>query len=215
MVPKAEGGTLFLDDVSSLPQEAQPALSRLIDLGEYRQNGSDKVIKADIFWVSSTSENLSNLVQKELLSSDFHFRLEGYTVKLPALRERSDLLALAKRILSFINPVLMLCTEAQDLLQRYQWPGNIHELRTQLERASLQAQKNQLTASDFEGLVIHDILAKPDAEIACDCCRGVKWKQQQCVAIRSAVSEYGGNVAEAARQMGMSRTTIYKHLRTD
>ena len=215
LVSKAEGGTLFLDDVSFLPQEAQSALSRLIDLGEYRRNGSDKVIKADILWVSSTSESLSNSVQKELLSSDFRYRLEGYTVKLPALRERSDLLALAKRILSFINPVLMLSTEAQDLLQRYQWPGNIHELRTQLERASLQAQKNQLTASDFEGLVIHDILAKPDAEIACDCCRGVKWKQQQCIAIRSAVSEYGGNVAEAARQMGMSRTTIYKHLRTD
>ena len=164
--------------------------------------------------MSSTSESLSKAVKKELLSSDFRYRLEGYTVTLPALRERSDLMALATRILSFINPVLTLSSEAQDLLQRYQWPGNIHELRTQLERASLQAQKNQLTASEFDGLVIHDALAKPDAEIACDCCRGLKWKQQQCSGIRSAVNEYGGNVAEAARQMGMSRTTIYKHLRT-
>ena len=214
LLARAEGGTLFLDDVSSLPKEAQSALSRFIDLGEYRQEGSDRVLKSDILLVSSTTETLSEAVAQNLMTSDFRYRLEGYSVMLPPLRKRSDLKALAKSILSFINPVLTFSADALDHLQRYHWPGNIHELRSQLERVSLHTQQNQLKADAFSDLIILSAPEDLNTDGVCESCSGVKWKQQQCIAIRSAVNEYGGNVAEAARQMGMSRTTVYKHLRS-
>jgi transcriptional regulator of acetoin/glycerol metabolism len=207
LLEQAAGGTLFLDEVTALPDAAQAALARVLDLGEFRHPATGALSKIDLRVISATSapEGLSGL------SPAMRYRLEGFRLDLPPLRARSDLAALALRFGRAIRPDLALTQAALDRLAAHDWPGNLHELRAVISQAALTSPEGACDAGDFDGLLPETAAPVPQGA-CCAQCAGVAWKAKQCREIRAVVTRLGGNVSQAARQLGMSRTTLYKHL---
>lgn len=208
LLASAERGTLYLDEVTALPPVVQSALIRVLDLGEFRRVGESQVRKTDALIVVSSGRPLADAVAEGQLRADLRFRLEGYLVILPPLRQRSDFAALVLRFLGASDRKLRITRYAMDRLAAHDWPGNIHELRAVLARAETCCVGDEIDFEDIDGL--------PDARTSpvpvCPACAGSAWKEQQCRRIRSLVADQGGSISKVARQLGVSRTTVYKHL---
>ncbi len=206
LLQEADGGTLFLDEVTALPRAAQAALAAALDGGEYRQPGTGALIRCDLRVVSVTSEpdGLAGLLPA------LRYRLEGFRLVLPPLRNRGDLAALALRFAISVRPEARISEAALVRLAAHAWPGNLHELRAIITQAMLICPDAVLEARDLESL-LPAIGGEAPAE-CCPQCAGVPWKESQCQTIRAMVQRHEGNVSLAARALGMSRTTIYKHL---
>lgn len=208
LLARAHGGTLYIDEITGLPAMAQAALTRVLDFGEYRRMGCTTQRKADLLVVASSAQSLDAAVKAGILRAELRFRLAGFVVTLPPLRERTDLPALATRFLATIDAGLQLAPAALDRLAVHDWPGNLHELRATLTRAALRATGGRVHAADLDGLPDPALLAVP----VCEACAGTAWKERQCRNIRGQVNRHGGSISTAARALGMSRTTIYKHM---
>lgn len=140
LVEAASGGTLFLDEVGDIPLSMQVKLLRLLETGTYRLVGSTEPRRADIRLVSATHRDLRAMVAAGTFRQDLYFRLNTFPVNLPALRDRAaDIPLLAESLLARVAPDRKrhLSDAALELLSRYDYPGNIRELRNILERASL------------------------------------------------------------------------------
>ena len=205
---EASGGSLFLDEVTALPPLAQTALARVLDLGEYRRPGQSAVLRTDVLVLSASTEPFATAAATGHLLPALRFRLEGFGIHLPPLRDRTDLVPLVERFARSVRPDIAVETEAMGRLFAHTSPGNLHELRSVVTRAALTCEGPLLTAMDFPDFGP----ASGDDAAICPQCHGVPWKEQQCRAIRHRVDASLGNVALAARQLGMSRTTIYKHM---
>lgn len=204
LVEQAGGGTLFLDEVTDLPVAAQAALARVLDLGEFRHPVTGAVVRVDLRVVSATTGGTSGLLPA------LRHRLEGFRLALPPLRQRGDIGALALRFARAARPGFHLSPDALARLKSHDWPGNLHELRAVMLQAALTCTGDLCTARDFDGLLPE--AAAVGAGGCCPQCAPVPWKAQQCAAIRATVARLDGNVSRAGRELGMSRTTIYKHL---
>ncbi|WP_434347842.1 sigma-54-dependent transcriptional regulator [Myxococcus virescens] len=144
---EADGGTLFLDEVGELPLAAQVKLLRVLQEGEIRPVGENRVEKVNVRVVAATLRDLSRLVAKGEFREDLYYRLNVVNLRVPPLRERrEDVPLLARAFISRFNrelnrepPVAGLAVEAEALLQSYAWPGNVRELENAMERAVLLA----------------------------------------------------------------------------
>ena len=142
-VEEADGGTLFLDEIADLPLEMQVKLLRLLDTGEYVRVGENKPRCTDIRIVAATNQSLEDQVSKKNFREDLFFRLNGFSIKAPSLRQHlDDLPLLAEHFLELFkntNPqkssVMSFSTECIKAMQAYSWPGNVRELRNAVERA--------------------------------------------------------------------------------
>ncbi|WP_417660738.1 sigma-54-dependent response regulator transcription factor AlgB [Pseudomonas sp.] len=149
-VNQADGGTLFLDEIGDFPLSLQPKLLRFIQDKEYERVGDPVTRQADVRIVAATNLNLDEMVREGRFREDLLYRLNVITLKLPALRERTeDVLTLADRFLArFVNeyarPARSFSEEALSVLANYPWPGNIRELRNVVERASIICQEEQV-----------------------------------------------------------------------
>ncbi|HID45942.1 MAG TPA: sigma-54-dependent Fis family transcriptional regulator, partial [Chromatiaceae bacterium] len=149
MIQAADNGTLFLDEIGELPIGAQARLLRVLQDGEMRQIGSDRLLKVDIRLLAATNRDLKQMVQDNQFRSDLYFRLQVVEITLPPLRDRgADALNLAQRLLkqtcSQMNrPLLTLTDEALEDISRYHWPGNVRELKNAIERAVILAEGNE------------------------------------------------------------------------
>lgn len=210
LLQQAAGGTLFLDEVTDLPVVAQAALAGVLDIGEYRHPETGAVVRTDLRVVCATSapSALSGLLPA------LRYRLEGFRLDLPPLRLRSDLAALAQRFARSVRPDARMTEAALARLAAHDWPGNLHELRAIVLQAMLMRPEGALEAQDFDPL-LPGAPVRPVSSGATCCaqCAGVPWKADQCQNIRTVVARHEGNVSRAARVLGMSRTTIYKHLK--
>lgn len=154
----AAGGTLFLDEVGELPSDLQPKLLRALETREFRRVGGSRTIPLKARVVSATHRGLnkSGSSQGSTLRLDLHFRLAGFTIELPALRDRvEDVDLLARHFLEgFIRrseaDPKRLSDDALDLLARYDWPGNIRELKAVVERAAILACSDLVQSADIE-----------------------------------------------------------------
>ena len=139
----AQGGTLFLDEIGDLPLEAQAKLLRLLEEGTFERVGGTRVLEADVRIVAATNRDLEEMVGDGRLRADLYYRLQGFPVRLPPLRERLDdieLLALyfAERMANHLNkPAPALSPAVLDLLRSYEWPGNVRELEHAIQRATI------------------------------------------------------------------------------
>lgn len=205
---RADGGTLYIDEIAALPPAAQAILARFIDLGEFVPLGTSEVRRADILIVSSSVQSLDAAVGSGRLMAQLRFRPAGFSIALPPLRARQDIAVIARHMLAGLNADLSLDDDAVALLCAHDWPGNMHELRASLSRAALLAETSVLSPNAFPQIRP----SGPPVLDCCPCCRGVAWKEQQCRMIRAAVRKADGNIALAAREIGMSRTTVYRHV---
>jgi len=208
LLARAERGTLYLDEVTALPPVVQAALIRVLDLGEFRRVGESQVRKAESLIVVSSSRPLAEAVAEGKLRADLRFRLESCLMTLPPLRQRADFAALVLRFLGAGDRKLRISPSALDRLAAHDWPGNIHELRAVLARTEPRCSGEEIDFDDIVGLPESRAMLVP----VCPACAGSVWKEQQCRSIRSLVAGQGGSISRVARQLGVSRTTIYKHL---
>ena len=132
---EADGGTLFLDEIAELPQESQALLLRVLQSGEYRKVGANKVEHANVRIVAVTNVNLYEAVRRGKFREDLYFRLSAAQIRIPALRERrGDIYLLFRKFTSDFSEVNGMCKislkpEAIRLLEQYRWPGNIRQLQ--------------------------------------------------------------------------------------
>ena len=132
---EADGGTLFLDEIAELPLESQALLLRVLQSGEYRKVGSNKVEHTDVRIVAATNVHLYEAVKRGKFREDLYFRLSAAQIRIPALRERkSDIYLLFRKFTSDFSEVNGMCKislrpDAIHLLEQYRWPGNIRQLQ--------------------------------------------------------------------------------------
>ncbi|PLP86534.1 sigma-54-dependent Fis family transcriptional regulator [Pseudomonas sp. FFUP_PS_473] len=206
----AQGGTLFLDEIGDMPLPLQSKLLRVLQEKEYEPVGSNQVMRSDVRIIAATSTNLEAAMANGSFRADLYYRLNVLPINVPPLRARlEDLPALSEAILEDLGSQHELDGEAQALLLRHAWPGNIRELRNVLERATLLADHPRLGASDIQAAL--GTLA-PLAQQA-----PRKTYKQACEdferqLLTDTLAQCAGNVPEAARQLGLGRSTLYKKM---
>ncbi len=137
---RADGGTLFLDEIGELPLVLQPKILRAIQDGEIRRLGSNDMRTVDVRIVAATHRNLREMVATRTFRNDLFYRLRGYVVRLPPLRERGrDVVHLARRFLRDQFPRTRISREAEAVLRAYAWPGNVRELQHVVRAAGVDA----------------------------------------------------------------------------
>ncbi len=143
----ADGGTLFLDEVGELPLTTQVRLLRVLENGEFIKVGSSKVQKTDVRIVTATNKNLIQLIEEGKFREDLFYRLNTVEIELPPLRERQgDIHLLFRKFASdfaqkYGKPAIRLTPEAIAVLESYEWPGNIRQLRNVVEEISVMEEK--------------------------------------------------------------------------
>jgi len=204
----ADGGTVFLDEISDISLKTQTDLLRVLQEKEIVRVGGNQAIKVDFRCIAATNKNLEELVKAGTFRPDLYYRLHVFCIDLPPLRERKEdipLLAdyfLKKFCANTSRPVPALSAEALELLMANDWRGNVRELENAVERALVVGRGGEIKPSDFSfpfqateaqaGRTLDDI---------------------ERVAIERTVRETQGNLSRTARILGIDRTTLYNKLR--
>jgi transcriptional regulator with PAS, ATPase and Fis domain len=194
MFHAAGGGTLFLDEVAEMSPAMQAALLRVLETGTFRRVGEVRLERSDVRVICATCRDLPALVAAGSFREDLYYRLKGAVVRLPPLRERTDVLALAGHLLGAST----LSAEAADALARHAWPGNIRELKSVLAVAQVLAGG----APVIERQHLPAELAPPTPHTA------IADVERQ--AMLRALADAGGNVSRAARSLGVARSTLHR-----
>lgn len=213
----AQGGTLFLDEIGDMPLPLQSKLLRVLQEKEYEPVGSNEVIQSDIRLIAATSTDLEAAIKRGEFRADLYYRLSVLPIKVPPLRDRlDDLPALSEAILEELRSQHELDHEALTLLGQHAWPGNIRELQNVLERAALLSDDLILDANEIRAaigtLVPVSTPAIPQlgpAELETFSAARERCDKQL---IESTLMRCEGNVIEAAKQLGLGRSTLYKKM---
>jgi transcriptional regulator of acetoin/glycerol metabolism len=240
-IVQANGGTLFLDEIGDMPVGLQAHLLRVLQERQVTPLGSSKSVAVDVTIICATHRNLREMIEQKQFREDLFYRLNGLAVKLPPLRDRSDLRALARRILDREAPGrrLQLAPEVTTLFEHYHWPGNVRQLFNVLRTAVVMAASDPvITRNHLSDDFLEDAAArlpKPAAIAVADAPAsapvpvvasatpapvapaafdpGQTLGDLEIEAIRRAVEAAGGNISEASKRLGVSRNTIYRKLR--
>jgi transcriptional regulator of acetoin/glycerol metabolism len=237
-IVQANGGTLFLDEIGDMPLSLQARLLRVLQERCVTPLGGDKPIAVDIAVVSATHRNLRDMIAAGQFRDDLYYRLNGLVVRLPALRDRSDLHAVVRRILLAEStagaPAISACVMA--LFERYTWPGNIRQLANVLRTAVVMASNEaEITEEHLSDDFHEDILrmlplsanacavgsaAQPVPEALSPVAPALvppaaerTLEESEIALIQAAVDAADGNISRASKKLGISRNTIYRKLR--
>ncbi|MES2581124.1 MAG: sigma-54-dependent Fis family transcriptional regulator [Pseudomonadota bacterium] len=220
-IREAHGGTLFLDEIGDMPLSLQARLLRVLQERMVVPLGGGKPVAVDFCLVCATHRDLPAEMLAGRFREDLYYRLNGLTLRLPPLRERSDLQHLLARELHALVPERSVCI-APDLLQAlqaYRWPGNLRQLINALRTACALLDGDDdtiawehlpddlLQALQQSNSLVED--AMPGTELAADL------RTQSRQTIERTVAQCAGNMSEAARLLGISRNTLYRRLRTE
>lgn len=205
-------GTVFLDEIGDMDIHIQPKLLTVLDEKRFRRLGEVKKRRVDIRLIAATNQNLQELMVNKKFRNDLYFRINTLTLTMPALRDRKeDIIPLAREILQTLavdlgrNPVLS--HDAEGALLRYDWPGNIRELRNVLERAVLLNRAEVLLPSDlrFEAAVAgYPLESSASALTLADLERRH---------IEQVLASETGHVERAAAKLGIPRSSLYDKLK--
>ncbi|NVJ09353.1 sigma-54-dependent Fis family transcriptional regulator [Myxococcus sp. AM001] len=206
----ADGGTLFLDEIGNMPLSQQAKLLRVLQTGELHPVGSSKTRRVDVRVVSATNVDLSRAVTEGRFREDLLYRLNTVEVQLPPLRERrEDIPLLAAHFLAeqgrrYGRPGVRLSPEALEALLSYAWPGNVRELEHAVERAMLMASGDEVTQED--------LLLKRAGREGLARLEEMTLEEVERYLIERALARHEGNVSEAAKGLGLSRSALYRRL---
>lgn len=216
-IASASQGTLFLDEIGELQKTDQVKLLRVLQDQRYQPVGTSQPEQADFRLVSATNQDLSLLVTNGLFREDLLYRLNLICIRLPPLRERrSDIPLLAKALLlqlarDYQLPGVQLTQGASDWLYAQPWPGNIRQLKQTLERtlllASAEGDKQQLDQQDFISA-----MTDPAPTGATTAMHGRTLDEVEKQLIEQALTQFQGNLSRVAKQLGLSRTALYRRL---
>lgn len=211
-IQQAHGGTLFLDEVGEMPFALQARLLRVIQEREIVPLGSNKRIQIDISIIAATNRRLRERVLQGEFREDLYYRLNGLRLSLPPLRERSDLEALIQRILkeSVGRSDIVIQAEVLDLMKRHPWRGNVRQLFNVLRSAIVFMEGHELGVQHlpedfFEELENAHTLKGRGIEL-----ENANLLNTEAALIKHALAAHNGNMTAAAKQLGISRATVYR-----
>jgi sigma-54 dependent transcriptional regulator, acetoin dehydrogenase operon transcriptional activator AcoR len=227
-IVQANGGTLFLDEIGDMPLALQARLLRVLQERQVVPLGGHKPVAVDVALVSATHRDLHQMIEDKAFREDLYYRLNGLVVKMPPLRERSDLRALVSRMFgeecSGLLPTL--APDVLELFLRYHWPGNLRQLSNVLRTAAVMAAgEPTITRDHLSDDFLDDcqrsfakavVAAEPPVAVAVAAAAPAATgtlEEVEVEAIRRAVQAAGGNISEASKRLGISRNTIYRKLR--
>ena len=211
-VQQAEGGTLFLDEIGEIPLEFQAKLLRIIDMKTVAPLGGTETL-VDVRIIAASNRDLKTAVRDGALRSDLFYRLNTLPVYLPPLRKRrTDISTLVDYFLGeFIiefQRSIGLETDVYPLLEKYPWHGNVRELKSLLKRVFLLTEQSKLNVTDFVPHLDDEMEISEDTLLPLEEALARYERQYLCQILERA----GGNKAEAARLLNISRQTLYRRL---
>jgi transcriptional regulator of acetoin/glycerol metabolism len=231
---QANGGTLFLDEIGDMPFSLQARLLRVLQERMVTPLGSGKSIPVNVEVICATNHNLRERIAQGLFREDLYYRLNGLVVKLPPLRERTDLETVVRKILAIEsdNGRYDVSPEILELFRRHRWPGNFRQLTNLLRTAIVMAgDEQEICLRHMPDDFMDDIAAANAAALpappamppACGmvhtapdveppAAAAARLDEMEYSAIQKALQAHGGNISAAARALGVSRNTIYRKM---
>ena len=212
LLRQADGGVLFLDEIGDMPLALQPRLLRVLQERELSPLGGGKPVKLDFALVCATHRQLEDAIGEGRFRADLYYRISHHMVRLPALRERENRGALVETLWRRIGGDRRLSTEALDALAGYDWPGNTRQLVACLRTLAALSDAGSTLGVDALPAYLQQPRVRPVASLAA---QDVPLGTLEETAMRAAVEACGGNIARAARKLGISRSTLYRRLGSD
>lgn len=215
---QANGGTLFLDEIGDLSPQHQAGVLRAIEQGTFHRVGSERESKVNVRVVAATNRDLNAMMRDETYRSDLYHRLNGFEIKMPALRDRiEDIPELARHFLALgreraKRPLEGFTNEAFDHLQKYSWPGNVRELKSVVDRAIALCKENKIRSADLVIAPPPGGGAAPAASAAPAAYSPRTLAEVEKDHIAATLQVCGGNVREAAKILGIGRSTLYNKI---
>ncbi|WP_454008801.1 sigma-54-dependent Fis family transcriptional regulator [Aeromonas sp. Marseille-Q7275] len=205
----AHGGILMLDEIGELPLPAQTRLLRVLQERAVTPVGSHKPEPVDFWLVSASHRDLAAMVQGGGFREDLYYRICGWRQQLAPLRAwpQGERLGLIRCLLAEMDPALQLTPQAEQQLLAHPLPGNVRQLKQALEVACVLAEGQGWI--DPAHLHLPEVAAMPSPRGA------TTLREQSRLRVQQTLTECGGNVSEAARRLGISRTTLYRALREE
>jgi PAS domain S-box-containing protein len=206
----AHRGTIFLDEIAEMDNATQGKLLRVLQEKKVMRLGSDKVIPVDVRVVAATNRNLKRMVAENKFRADLYYRLDVLRLRIPPLRERAaDIPVYASHFLARYAAAtgrqLIFGDDALGLLARYPWPGNVRELENTVERIAVACRAGRVEASTVAGLLADE----PEPENAIR----PFLVENESEEIKKALTAARGRYGEAAKLLGVSRSTLWRKLK--
>jgi two-component system response regulator AtoC len=229
----ADGGSLFLDEIGDMPLTIQPKFLRVLENRTFRRVGGTRDITVDVRTITASNKDLAKLVEDKMFREDLYYRLKVMPITVAPLRERrDDIIMLADLFVQEFNAMLKkhirgYCQEAQQVLLAYAWPGNVRELRNVTERGMILCQGDVIPISCLPGELQQLAGTLPEAPPA----RGVQLPPTEMPDfvrhaepfgtlekveeryIRQVLASVSGNRSQAAKVLGISRSTLQDKIR--
>ena len=209
----ASGGTLFLDEIGNLSTPLQAKLLSVLEARQVIRVGSNKPKPIDIRLVCATNMHLYEMVKKGEFRQDLLYRINTIEINIPPLRDRlDDIPALAEHYLGqftkkYNKPIRSLSASVLKRMQKYTWPGNVRELQHTVERAVIMSKNTVLEADDF-------FLSSPghDTEDSGVNLDAYNIEEMERILIRKALKRHNGNITQAAQELGLTRSSLYRRM---
>ncbi|MDD3364191.1 MAG: sigma 54-interacting transcriptional regulator [Syntrophomonas sp.] len=222
----ASGGTLFLDEIGDMPLDQQVALLRVLQERKITRIGDDKVMPVDVRIICASNKDLADEVKKGNFRQDLYYRLNVVSIKIPSLRQRQeDILLLFDYMLDHIghewdSKVKYIDPEVMWLLKDYSWPGNVRELQNVVERIISIADGDVVRLEHLPESILNNtdkIDEVPPLSHLIDMedireNRKHLFAEKEYQRITSLLTQFGGNVSQVAREMGVARSTLYRKM---
>lgn len=227
VLEKANGGTLYLDDISEMPLEIQVRMVQILQAQKFCRIGGSQDILVNVRVLSSTSKPLEKMVAAGLFREDLYYRLNVVPVHVPSLRERrEDIIDLARlflkeALLAQGRNKMLLSSEAEQVLQRYDWPGNARQLRNVMEWAVIMVPEREksITAEMLPSDIQRAHVANNDrgGVSSSDSLMDLPIREARENFERNYITQHinrlGGNIARTAEEIGMERTALHRKIK--
>ena len=226
---RANGGTIFFDELGEMSKNLQPKFLRALESGEIRRVGGERTLKTDVRIIAATNRNLSSMVKDGEFRQDLFYRMAKVTIALPPLRERlEDLSALTRHFVEQIQEnhahqtnVLAFSKDALEVMAQYDWPGNIRELRNVVERSIAFCEAEYVNANDLPNDLQTKLGCRPDrsqSQSRKDLTPGTGLKEAKEKMIAHFEKDYlfgllerhNMNISRVAREAGIDRRHVYR-----
>jgi transcriptional regulator of acetoin/glycerol metabolism len=219
-IQQANGGTLFLDEIGDMPVSLQARLLRVLQERVVLPLGSTKSIPVNVAVICATNRNLRDMIARSAFREDLYYRLNGLVVKLPPLRERTDLDIVVNRLLASESDgqPRKVSAEVMRMFRQHNWPGNFRQLSNLLRTAvvMLGDDEEEIGVDHLPDDFLEDLNAVLHQETADNLQRAVSQistlEDVEATVITTSLKAHGGNVSATARALGVSRNTIYRKM---
>ncbi len=212
---RAHNGTIFLDEIAEIKEDAQVKLLRVLQEGEFERVGGDKTVKVDVRLVSATNKNLLEEIKKKNFREDLYYRINVVTINIPPLRERKDDIEplvnyyLNKLAAANNKNIKGITKKALSYLIAYDWPGNVRELKNVVERMVVLADGDKIDEDNIPADIKTHYRKQPfGTDISFDGTLADVEREY----IAKVLSDAGGNKVKAAKRLGISRRTLYRKM---